>query len=77
MRLSKNIPKTYTEESPRLQNNYQPIMSILMLCNQFSSVAEKLKMGLAVDPEEFAEVTIYFSGKFAYFSNSFPNVQQA
>lgn len=26
-----------------------------------SSVAEKLKLGLAVDPEEFAEVTIYFS----------------
>ncbi|KAL7035604.1 hypothetical protein ACKWTF_008465 [Chironomus riparius] len=26
-----------------------------------SSVAEKLKMGLAVDPEEFSEVTIYFS----------------
>lgn len=26
-------------------------------------MAEKLKMGLAVDPEEFAEVTIYFSGK--------------
>ncbi|XP_053671502.1 uncharacterized protein LOC128721742 [Anopheles nili] len=26
-----------------------------------SSVAEKLKMGLAVEPEEFAEVTIYFS----------------
>lgn len=29
-----------------------------------SSVAEKLKMGLAVDPEEFADVTIYFSGEF-------------
>jgi hypothetical protein len=29
----------------------------------FSSVAEKLKVGLAVDPEEFADVTIYFSGK--------------
>jgi len=27
----------------------------------FSSVAEKLKMGLAVDPEEFSDVTIYFS----------------
>lgn len=27
----------------------------------FSSVAEKLKLGLAVDPEEFSEVTIYFS----------------
>ncbi|XP_033149897.1 uncharacterized protein LOC108601493 isoform X2 [Drosophila busckii] len=26
-----------------------------------SSVAEKLKMGLAVDPEEFSDVTIYFS----------------
>ncbi|XP_058056050.1 uncharacterized protein LOC131207454 [Anopheles bellator] len=26
-----------------------------------SSVAEKLKLGLAVEPEEFAEVTIYFS----------------
>lgn len=25
------------------------------------SVAEKLKMGLAVDPEEFSNVTIYFS----------------
>lgn len=37
--------------------NYVEIQSL-------SSVAEKLKMGLAVDPEEFAEVTIYFSGKF-------------
>lgn len=27
----------------------------------FSSVAEKLKVGLGVDPEEFSEVTIYFS----------------
>lgn len=27
----------------------------------FSSVAEKLKMGLAVEPEEFSDVTIYFS----------------
>lgn len=27
----------------------------------YSSVAEKLKMGLAVDPEEFSNVTIYFS----------------
>lgn len=26
-----------------------------------SSVAEKLKLGMPVDPEEFAEVTIYFS----------------
>lgn len=26
-----------------------------------SSVAEKLKLGLGVDPEEFADVTIYFS----------------
>lgn len=26
-----------------------------------SSVAEKLKMGRAVDPEEFSDVTIYFS----------------
>lgn len=26
-----------------------------------SSVAEKLKVGLGVDPEEFSEVTIYFS----------------
>lgn len=33
-----------------------PIM--VLLC---SSVAEKLKMGLVVDPEEFSEVTIYFS----------------
>lgn len=34
------------------------------LCHLTSSVAEKLKMGLAVDPEEFADVTIYFSGEF-------------
>lgn len=27
----------------------------------FSSVAEKLKLGLVVEPEEFSEVTIYFS----------------
>ena len=27
----------------------------------FSSVAEKLKMGLEIEPEEFADVTIYFS----------------
>lgn len=27
----------------------------------FSSVAEKLKLGMPVDPEEFREVTIYFS----------------
>jgi len=26
-----------------------------------SSVAEKLKLGMPVDPEEFREVTIYFS----------------
>lgn len=26
-----------------------------------SSVAEKLKLGMPVDPEEFSEVTIYFS----------------
>lgn len=32
-------------------------------------MAEKLKMGLAVDPEEFAEVTIYFSGKFVSCSS--------
>lgn len=35
-----------------------------MPCRSTSSVAEKLKMGLAVDPEEFAEVTIYFSGNY-------------
>lgn len=28
---------------------------------RFSSVAEKLKLGMPVDPEEFREVTIYFS----------------
>lgn len=27
----------------------------------FSTVAEKLKLGMPVDPEEFREVTIYFS----------------
>lgn len=27
----------------------------------FSSVAEKLKVGLSVEPEEFSDVTIYFS----------------
>lgn len=27
----------------------------------YSSVAEKLKLGMPVDPEEFREVTIYFS----------------
>jgi class 3 adenylate cyclase len=27
----------------------------------FSSVAEKLKLGMPVDPEDFREVTIYFS----------------
>lgn len=30
-----------------------------ILC--FSSVAEKLKLGMPVDPEAFSEVTIYFS----------------
>lgn len=32
-------------------------------CNNpsYSSVAEKLKLGLAVEPEEFSDVTIYFS----------------
>lgn len=32
-----------------------------LFINKKSSVAEKLKMGLAVDPEEFSNVTIYFS----------------
>jgi hypothetical protein len=37
-------------------------------------VAEKLKVGLAVDPEEFADVTIYFSGiKFICSNLSHPN----
>ncbi len=27
----------------------------------YSTVAEKLKLGLPVDPEDFSEVTIYFS----------------
>lgn len=27
----------------------------------YSTVAEKLKLGLVVEPEEFSEVTIYFS----------------
>jgi len=36
-----------------------PQLSILfVLC---STVAEKLKVGLPVDPEEFSQVTIYFS----------------
>lgn len=37
----------------------------LFFHQRVSSVAEKLKMGLAVDPEEFAEVTIYFSGNLS------------
>ncbi len=31
------------------------------LCQCYSSVAEKLKVGLGVEPEEFSDVTIYFS----------------
>lgn len=34
---------------------------MLTLLRTHSSVAEKLKMGRAVDPEEFSDVTIYFS----------------
>lgn len=33
----------------------------LFVCVCYSTVAEKLKLGLPVDPEDFSEVTIYFS----------------
>lgn len=33
----------------------------MFLLKNYSSVAEKLKVGLGVEPEEFSDVTIYFS----------------
>lgn len=37
------------------------IVSIALFILFCSTVAEKLKLGLNVEPEEYAEVTIYFS----------------
>lgn len=36
-------------------------MNVYSFLFHFSSVAESLKMGRTVDPEEFSDVTIYFS----------------
>lgn len=40
------------------------------LLHTFSSVTEKLKMGQPIDPEEFDEVTIYFSDIVGFTSLS-------
>lgn len=53
--LTHNYNKPYNVFNVRYKSTYIYIFFF------FSSVAEKLKMGLSVEPEEFADVTIYFS----------------
>ncbi|XP_063708957.1 uncharacterized protein LOC134837507 [Culicoides brevitarsis] len=59
-KYSNNLEELIRERTEQLEIERKKTEQLLnrMLPN---SVAEKLKMGLAVDPEEFSNVTIYFS----------------
>lgn len=41
--------------------SYSKFLKLVYRMIDFSYVAEKLKLGMPVDPEEYEEVTIYFS----------------
>lgn len=59
-KYSNNLEELIRERTDQLDMERKKTEQLLnrMLPN---TVAEKLKVGLSVEPEEFAEVTIYFS----------------